>query len=88
MDSDESTSELIIAISSYLRKNRDSLPDEAARLLKEARDDLQRIRSDPPDDDELDSKLSKVALQLFRFFAKPEALDRIERITTEIGNLC
>lgn len=88
MDSTENTRELIIEISSYLRKNRDSLPDEAVHLLEEARDELQRIRSDPPDDEELTARLSKVALQLLRVFAKPKVLDKIERITDELGELC
>jgi len=88
MDSEENIRELIVRISSYLRKNRDSLPDEAMRLLEEARDELQRIRSDPPDDEELTARLSKVALQLLRFFAKPKVLDKIERITDELGELC
>ena len=80
---------LVIEISSYLRKNRDSLPDEAVRLLEEARDELQRIRSEPPDDEEdLKAKLSRVALHLLRFFAKPETMEQIERITDELGELC
>ena len=83
------TKGLIIEISSYLRKNRDSIPDEAARLLEEARDELQQIRSDPPDNEEdLKASLSRVALQLLRFFAKPETLEQLEQITSEIGDLC
>ncbi len=88
MSSAENTRELIIEISSYLRKNRDSLPDEAVRLLEEARDELQQIRSDPPDDEESTARLSKVALLLLRVFAKPKVLDKIERITDELGELC
>jgi hypothetical protein len=87
MSSAENTRELIIEISSYLRKNRDSLPDEAVRLLEEARDELQQIRSDPPDDEELTARLSKVALQLLRVFAKPEVLEKVERIPGVIGEL-
>jgi len=89
MDSTDNTEELISKIGSYLRKNRDSLPDEAAHLLEEARDDLQRIRADPPDSEtDLKAILTRVSFRLIRFFAKPERLEKIEQITDDLGSLC
>jgi hypothetical protein len=89
MNSSESTKELISEISSYLRKNRGSLPDEAVRLLEEVRDDLQRIRADPPESEiDLKAMLTRVSLRLIRFFAKSERLEEIEQITDDLGSLC
>ena len=88
MDSTENTEELISEISSYLRKNRDSLPDEAAHLLEEARDDLQRIRANPPDSEIDLAVLTRISFRLIRFFAKPERLEKIEQITDDLGSLC
>jgi len=73
---------LIREINAYLRKNRGSLPDEGARLLIGARDELQRIRSDPPDDEE------DLSIQLLRFFAKPETLERIDSVIDDLTELC
>jgi hypothetical protein len=85
----DSADKLINEISVYLRKNRSSLPDESVRLLEQARDELQRIRSDPPDDEnDLRATLTRVSLRLLRFFSKPETLDRIERVTQELSELC
>lgn len=84
MDDSAGVDELVREINSYLRKNRSSLPDEGARLLIEAREELQRIRSDPPDSKaDLKAKLTSVCIRLLRFFSKPEILERIDQITDD-----
>lgn len=86
---ENSVEALIREINAYLRKNRSSLPDEGARLLIEARDELQRIRSDPPDDEEdLTAAITRVSIQLLRFFAKPETLEQIDSVIDDLTELC
>jgi len=84
-----SVEELIREINSYLRKNRSSLPDEGVRLFIQARDELQRIRSDQPDDEkDLTAAITRVSIQLLRFFAKPETLERIDNVIDDLTELC
>ena len=86
---DDSVDELIREINVYLRKNRGSLPDEGVRLLVEARDELQRIRSDPPDDEsDLKAALRRVSIRLLRFFGKPETLERIDDMIGSLTESC
>lgn len=87
MDSEESTKELIEEISSYLRRNRSSLPDESVRLLVEARAELQQIRSKLDSKEDLRERFTDVCLRLLRFFSKPEVMEYTNRVVDDLDAL-
>lgn len=84
--SGQSTGELIEKIDSLLHNNRSALSAEAVHLLEEARDELKRDHSGSPTGEESSLSRSRALDLLFRFFAKPETLDRFEEWIDRISD--
>lgn len=89
MNANEPAAELISAISSYLRKNRKTLPVKEVELLEESLHLLQHYRSSSTDGGSDTDRLvlGEVALRLTRFLTESDMLEQISDVLERIEDL-